>query len=104
MSFEEEFLKYFPSLKNNYFVYKMMNDRTWQMIINEETLRLKCLDKQKVKKVINKDWLLFKDRLDLEKQFLKWAKENNVKICPMSFIGWYSGKYKQSLKKELGLE
>lgn len=37
--------------------------------------------------------LLFTKRLFLQKEFLKWAKNNNVSPEPMSVIGWLNTKY-----------
>ena len=44
--------------------------------------------------------LLFKDRLDLQKEFQKWAKENNVAEVPMSVIGWFAPKQTELLRQE----
>ncbi|KKL24182.1 hypothetical protein LCGC14_2417900 [marine sediment metagenome] len=64
----------------------------------------KVIPENKVREVIDKDWLLFSDRLNLEKEFLKWAKENNVVVRPMAVIGWFHPKIQNKFKKELGLE
>jgi hypothetical protein len=35
----------------------------------------------------------FSERLKLEKEFLKWAKENKANACPMNVIGWLESRY-----------
>jgi len=42
-----------PSLKNNYMKAQTMGDGTYNILINEETLRLRCQDNQKVKDAID---------------------------------------------------
>ena len=34
--------------------------------------------------------MLFSKRYILAKQFEEWAKENNIKICPLTVIGYLS--------------
>ena len=55
-------------------------------------------------KTLNDFDLLFKDRSDLQEEFRKWAKKNNVAEVPMSVIGWFSAKFKTQFKQELGIK
>ena len=34
----------------------------------------------------------FSDRVKLEKEFISWAKKENIKVCPHSVIGWIQDK------------
>ncbi len=37
------------------------------------------------------EFWVFSERKKLEAEFLEWAKENNVKVCPFSVISWLIG-------------
>lgn len=44
--------------------------------------------------------LYFSDRMKLGKEFLVWAKKNNVEVCPASVIGWIQNKIRTRDRKE----
>ena len=94
-----KFEKDFPSLKGKGFI----DAETDLIEYFEEDIQKHCLDKQKVKEVIDK-WLLFSDRKRLEDEFIEWAKKNNATEIPMNVIAWFHSKRQSELKIELGLE